>query len=101
MLVALILVPLLAGFLAWIAGRWSPTASRWVALAATALDLALVLALWAGSGSEIVSHLHGPVAAAPARRSTRPAAGSPSPSTSGSRGSASTCASAWTASACC
>ena len=64
MLVALILVPLLAGFLAWIAARRSPTASRWIALAAMAVDLALALALWAGSGSAVVSHLHGPLAAA-------------------------------------
>ena len=62
MLIALILVPLLAGFLAWIAGRWRPAASRWIALAAMAVDLVLVLALWAGSGSAIVSHLHGPLA---------------------------------------
>jgi NADH-quinone oxidoreductase subunit M len=43
----LILILLIAGALAWLAARWSPTAARWISLGAVALDLALTLGLWA------------------------------------------------------
>jgi NADH-quinone oxidoreductase subunit M len=48
-LTALILVPLLGGLLAWLAGRGSTAtrAPRWIALAACGANLALALALWA------------------------------------------------------
>lgn len=47
MLTALILVPLLGGLAAWLAGRRSGGAARWLALAACATNLLLALALWA------------------------------------------------------
>jgi NADH-quinone oxidoreductase subunit M len=42
----LIVIPLLAGIVAWIAARWSTTAPRWICLGAMAADLATGLALW-------------------------------------------------------
>ncbi len=42
----LIVILLAGGVLAWAAGRWSATACRVIALAATALDFVLALALW-------------------------------------------------------
>ena len=42
----LIIILLAAGILAAIAGRWSRDSARWISLAASALDLALVLAIW-------------------------------------------------------
>jgi NADH-quinone oxidoreductase subunit M len=42
----LIVIPLLAGIVAWIAARWSTTATRWICLGAMAADLATGLALW-------------------------------------------------------
>ncbi len=50
----LIAVLLIGGFLAWLVGRWSPAASRWISLAALAVDLVLTVALWArGPGTAI------------------------------------------------
>ncbi|TVR54429.1 MAG: NADH-quinone oxidoreductase subunit M [Puniceicoccaceae bacterium] len=46
MLPAIILLPLLAGLVAWLAGRWSATAPRWIALAGTAVPLALTATFW-------------------------------------------------------
>jgi len=46
-LVLLILVPLIGGFAAWIAGRRSADLSRWLSLAATLVELLLALTLWA------------------------------------------------------
>jgi NADH-quinone oxidoreductase subunit M len=49
----LILIPLIAGGLAWIVARWSSTGTRWIALLATLIDFALSLGLWvrsAGAG---------------------------------------------------
>ena len=46
-LTLLIVIPAVGGVLAWIAGRWSASASRWIALAASFVDLALALMLWA------------------------------------------------------
>ncbi len=50
-LVALIVILLAAGVLAWFVSRWSATAARWVSLVAVSVDFALSLALWAGYGS--------------------------------------------------
>ncbi len=50
-LALLIILPLAAGPLAWLTGRWSRSAPRWISLAAMALDLALAVALW----------IHGPM----------------------------------------
>ncbi len=44
----LIAIPLIGGILAWTAERWSTTAPRWIALAATAVPLVLALTLWDG-----------------------------------------------------
>jgi NADH-quinone oxidoreductase subunit M len=45
-LAALVLVPLIAGLVAWAVGRKSDRAARLVALAGMAIDLGIVLALW-------------------------------------------------------
>ncbi|HKE27442.1 MAG TPA: NADH-quinone oxidoreductase subunit M [Bryobacteraceae bacterium] len=45
-LLCLILIPMIAGVLAWAAARWSATAARWVALVAVLADFALTLLLW-------------------------------------------------------
>jgi len=46
MLACLILIPLIAGALAWAAARWSASAARWIALLAMLADFALALSLW-------------------------------------------------------
>jgi len=45
-LVWLILIPLIAGILAWIAARTSDRAPRWICLLAMAADLAIALTFW-------------------------------------------------------
>lgn len=56
MLVWLLVAPTAGGILAWIAGRWSATWSRWIALAATAAELLLALALWAAhAGPQVLA----------------------------------------------
>jgi NADH-quinone oxidoreductase subunit M len=45
----LIVILLAGGVLAWVVGRWSATASRVVALAATAVGFVLGLSLWIGN----------------------------------------------------
>ena len=45
----LILIPLIAGVLAWAAARWSASATRWVALIAVLIDFVLALSLWIGN----------------------------------------------------
>ena len=45
----LILIPLIAGVLAWAAARWSASAARWIALIAVLTDFALALSLWIGN----------------------------------------------------
>lgn len=45
-LVALILVPVAGGLLAWAAGAARPAAARWVAMGALAADLGLAVAFW-------------------------------------------------------
>ncbi len=47
-LVLLILVPFVAGFVAWLLDRRSHRASRWVSVIGMAVDLVLAVALWAG-----------------------------------------------------
>ena len=42
----LILIPLLAGVLAWAAARWNASAPRWIALIAVLADFILTLSLW-------------------------------------------------------
>lgn len=51
-LVWLIVIPLAAGVLAWIAARWSGVAARWTSLGATALCFILSLVLWYRYGRE-------------------------------------------------
>lgn len=46
MLVWLIVIPLVAGILAWLTARWNTQLPRWISLAAAALDLMLALAVW-------------------------------------------------------
>ncbi|MCC7416807.1 MAG: NADH-quinone oxidoreductase subunit M [Acidobacteria bacterium] len=48
-LVWLILVPFLAGVLAWVSGRGSRAWPRWIALAGISLDLAMAIGIWAGA----------------------------------------------------
>ena len=45
-LVWLILIPLIAGILAWIAARTSDRAPRWICLLAMAADLAIAFSFW-------------------------------------------------------
>ncbi len=45
-LVWLIVVPLVAGILAWLTARWSTQLPRWISLAAAALDFLLALVVW-------------------------------------------------------
>ena len=52
-LVWLVLLPFIAGVLAWIADRWSQAWPRWIALAGIAGDLALATAFWIRSGSAV------------------------------------------------
>jgi len=52
-LVWLILIPLIAGVLAWIVARWSEPAARWISLLATILGLALSLGLWSRYAGEV------------------------------------------------
>ena len=45
-LMLFIAIPLLGGLLAWLAGRWSTSASRWIALWASFLPFVMGVALW-------------------------------------------------------
>ena len=51
----LLVIPLVGGVLAWLAGRVHKAAPRWISLAAMALDLALTLWLWARPAVEMAS----------------------------------------------
>jgi NADH-quinone oxidoreductase subunit M len=55
MLVWFILLPLIGGILAWLAGRRNSGAARWISVLALAADLALLAALWALSFPGITS----------------------------------------------
>jgi len=50
-LVWLLVIPLVAGMLAWLAEHWSPRLPRWVSLAAASFGLFLTLVLWIRGGS--------------------------------------------------
>jgi NADH-quinone oxidoreductase subunit M len=54
-LVWLIVIPLVAGMLAWLTARWSTQLPRWISLAAAALDLVLTLTLWIPGESIVTS----------------------------------------------
>ncbi|MCX5758193.1 MAG: hypothetical protein NTU83_06745, partial [Candidatus Hydrogenedentes bacterium] len=41
----IIIIPLIGGLAAWMAGRWYPNAPRWIALAALAVDALLLVPL--------------------------------------------------------
>jgi NADH-quinone oxidoreductase subunit M len=45
-LLCLILIPMIAGVLAWAAARWNVAAARWIALVAVLADFVLTLLLW-------------------------------------------------------
>ena len=55
MLVLLIVIPLVAGILAWLTAGWSTQLPRWISLAAAALDLILVLAVWMSDDSAVAA----------------------------------------------
>ncbi|HPO13228.1 MAG TPA: NADH-quinone oxidoreductase subunit M [Candidatus Hydrogenedentes bacterium] len=48
MLIAVVLIPMIAGLLAWAAGKHSPNAPRWISLAAMVIDLTILLTMWNG-----------------------------------------------------
>jgi NADH-quinone oxidoreductase subunit M len=50
-LVWLIVIPLVAGILAWLTARWSTQLPRWISLAAATFDFLLTLVLWIRGGS--------------------------------------------------
>src|SRR5688500_2477913 len=49
-----IIILMAGGILAWIAGRWDPKLSKWIALIATVANFLLILNVWIRSGREIV-----------------------------------------------
>jgi NADH-quinone oxidoreductase subunit M len=51
MLLVFLLIPLVGGLLAWLVGRASPLASRWISLVALAAGLVMTLAQWFGGGA--------------------------------------------------
>lgn len=55
MLVWLILIPLIAGLLAWFTARWNAEAPRWISLGAVALNFLLTLALWMSGDTSVQS----------------------------------------------
>jgi len=50
----LFLIPFIGGILAWVAERYSPRATRWVALAAMAAQFAIAIALWVQYWHQVV-----------------------------------------------
>jgi NADH-quinone oxidoreductase subunit M len=54
-LVGFIVIPLIAGILAWLAERRSPQVSRWISLVAAGFGLFLTLALWLQEGSMVTA----------------------------------------------
>lgn len=46
-LVILILLPVVGGILAWVAGRWNTTLPRWIALSTMLIHLVIALVVWA------------------------------------------------------
>jgi NADH-quinone oxidoreductase subunit M len=49
----LILIPLIAGALAWLVARWSEVAARWISLVATVLGFLMTLGLWRQYSGEV------------------------------------------------
>ena len=60
MLVWFVIIPLAGGVFAWIAGRWSARAVRWISLATMALELLFVLSLWRESAALVDLGAHPP-----------------------------------------
>ena len=60
MLIAFILLPLAGGLLAWLLGRWSDLAARWVSLLAMAADLIMAVVYWLTNFSRITLSASGP-----------------------------------------
>jgi NADH-quinone oxidoreductase subunit M len=52
-LAALVVVPLLGGLAAWLAGRWGDRGPRIISLGALGIDFALVVGLWVRHGPEL------------------------------------------------
>jgi NADH-quinone oxidoreductase subunit M len=52
----LIFIPAIGGVLAWVAAKWSTRASRWIALLACLLDLALALGIWIANPTEVIQY---------------------------------------------
>jgi NADH-quinone oxidoreductase subunit M len=55
----LLVILVVGGVLAWLAGRLNDALPRWIALVASALELALVVALWVGAPAPIALAPHG------------------------------------------
>ena len=49
----LIVILLLGGLLAWVAGRWSASASRWISLLAVSADFVIGLVIWIRSADRV------------------------------------------------
>src|ERR1700685_1520297 len=49
----LIVILLVAGLLAWAAGRWSTLASRWISLIALSADFVIGLVIWIRSAGRV------------------------------------------------
>ena len=49
----LIVILLLGGLLAWVAGRWSASASRWISLIAVSADFVIGLVIWTRSAHRV------------------------------------------------
>jgi len=56
----LIFIPLAAGLVAWLVAQWNSSASRWMSLAALAIDLVIAVVIWIQHGSDFALTLHGP-----------------------------------------
>jgi NADH-quinone oxidoreductase subunit M len=52
-LLGLIVILLLGGLLAWAAGRWSASASRWISLIALSADFVIGLVIWIRSAGHV------------------------------------------------
>jgi NADH-quinone oxidoreductase subunit M len=59
-LIWLIIIPLVGGLLAWFLARWGTRWSRWISLIALAINLVLVVALWAQHFGQVGLTQRGP-----------------------------------------
>ncbi len=59
-LIWLIAILLVAGALAWLTGRWSKRAPRWISLVAVSADFVIALVLWSRFGAHVSLASHGP-----------------------------------------